>query len=180
MSWWKPSSRTSTALVSRLRRGRSRTCARRHPGRRGTRRLDDGDLAVVLRTAGPAACQWLSRELRTVVSTVTTTDAEGWSHTLFGCGTVLDRFHSFPASLAWDDEDVAALSREWAGDFELVARVFGVDACADPQALLPGHVRHPRRTPAASATATSRCGPRWGSGRPTTAPYAVLAVDPAW
>ena len=42
---------------------------------------------------------------------------------------MLDRFHSYPASLAWDDDDVASLAHEWSGDFELVARVFGVDAC---------------------------------------------------
>ena len=76
-----------------------------------------------------AASQVLSRELHAVVSTVATTDDEGWSHTLFGCGTVLDRFHSYPAGLAWDDDDVAALAAEWSGDFELVARVFGVPAC---------------------------------------------------
>ena len=58
-----------------------------------------------------------------MVSTVTTTDDEGWSHLLHGCGTLLDRFHSYPAVLAWDAEDVAALTAEWRGDFELVARV---------------------------------------------------------
>ena len=125
------------------------------------------------------ACRWLSRELRTVASTVTTTEAEGWSHTLFGCGTELDRFHSFPASLAWDDEDVAALSRDWAGDYELVARVFGVDAC--------GIRRH-----FCQATSTGRAHPGrerdgylalWSALgiRPADDPaYAVLAVDPAW
>jgi hypothetical protein len=75
-------------------------------------------------------CRVLSRELRAVVSTVTTTTDEGWSHHLFGCGTELDRFHSYPAGLAWDDGDVHALGQEWRGDFELVARVVGVDACA--------------------------------------------------
>ena len=75
-------------------------------------------------------CRDLSRELHTVVSTVTTTDDEGWSHHLFGCGTELDRHHSYPAGLAWDDGDVQALAEEWHGDFELVARVAGVDACA--------------------------------------------------
>ena len=72
----------------------------------------------------------LSRDLHAVVSTVTTTDDEGWSHHLFGCGTELDKHHSYPAGLAWDDGDVQALAEEWRGDHELVARVAGVDACA--------------------------------------------------
>ena len=72
----------------------------------------------------------LSRDLHTVVSTITTTDAEGWSHLLHGCGTLLDRFHSCPTVLAWDPDDAAVLADEWRGDFELVARVLGVDACA--------------------------------------------------
>ena len=75
-------------------------------------------------------CRALSRELHTVVSTVTTTDHEGWSHHLFGCGTELDKHHSYPAGLAWDDGDVRTLAEEWQGDYELVARVLGVDACA--------------------------------------------------
>ena len=79
-----------------------------------------------------------------MVSTVTTTTDEGWSHTLLGCGTVLDRFHSYPAGLAWDDDDAAALAAEWRGDYELVARVLGVDAVRGPAALLPGHRGHPR------------------------------------
>ncbi|MEO6512754.1 MAG: hypothetical protein ABIO16_17275 [Nocardioides sp.] len=72
----------------------------------------------------------LSRDLHTVVSAVTTTADEGWSHHLFGCGTVLDQHHSYPAGLAWDDGDVQSLADEWRGDFELVARVTGVEACA--------------------------------------------------
>ena len=94
-----------------------------------------------------AACRWLSRELHTVVSAVTTTDDEGWSHTLFGCGTELDQFHSYPAGLAWDDDDVAGLAHEWSGDFELVARVLGVDACAVRRHFCqatPGEARPPR------------------------------------
>jgi hypothetical protein len=126
-----------------------------------------------------AASQWLSRELHTVVSTVTTTDHEGWSHTLLGCGTVLDRFHSYPASLAWDDEDVTSLAREWSGDFELVARVFGVDAC--------GVRRHYSQATSATrdhlgrdrdgyAGLWSALGIRVADGPP----YAVLAVDGGW
>jgi len=72
----------------------------------------------------------LSRDLGTVVSAVTTTRDEGWSHHLFACGSELDRHHSYPAGLAWDDGDVRALADEWRGDFELVARVLGVDPCA--------------------------------------------------
>ncbi len=75
-------------------------------------------------------CRVLSRELHTVVSTVTTTDDEGWSHHLFGSGTELDKHHSYPAGLAWDDGDVQALAEEWHGDHELVARVAGVEARA--------------------------------------------------
>ena len=77
-----------------------------------------------------ALCRFLSRELHTVVSTVTTTDDEGWTHHLFGCGTELDKHHSYPAGLAWDDGDVQALAEEWRGDYELVARVAGVEPCA--------------------------------------------------
>jgi hypothetical protein len=127
------------------------------------------------------ACRWLSRELHTVVSAVTTTDEEGWSHTLFACGTELDRFHSCPAALAWDGEDAAALAPDWAGDFALVARVVGVEAC--------GVRRH-----FCQATAVSRDHPGrerdgylglWAALgiRPAAAhdaPYSVLMVDAGW
>jgi hypothetical protein len=127
-----------------------------------------------------AACRALSRDLHTVVCAVTTTDAEGWSHTLFACGTELDTFHSYPAALAWDDEDPTLLARQQAGDFELVARVVGVDAC--------GLRRH-----FCQATDDARDHPgRESNGylglwaalgiRPAAdeAPYAVLEVDSSW
>jgi hypothetical protein len=126
-----------------------------------------------------AASRWLSRELHTVVSTVTTTDDEGWSHTVLGCGTPLDRFHSYPAALAWEDDDLAGLAREWSGDYELVARVFGVDACAVRrhfcQATSATH-DHPGRDRDGYLALWSALGIRVAGA----SPYAVLAVDPAW
>jgi hypothetical protein len=124
------------------------------------------------------ACRLLSRELDTVVSAVTTTDDEGWSHTLFARGTELDRFHSYPAALVWDDEDAAALAQEWSGDFELVARVLRVEACAV-------------RRHFCQATSASRDHPGrerdgylglWASLgiRPADATYAVLDFEPSW
>ena len=126
-----------------------------------------------------AACRWLSHELHTVVTAATTTDDEGWSHTLFGCGTLLDRFHSYPAGLAWDDDDVAGLAREWAGDFELVARVVGVDACGIRRHFCqaPSDARnHPGRERDGYLALWSGLGIRVADAPP----YAVLAVDPAW
>jgi hypothetical protein len=126
-----------------------------------------------------AACRWVSRELHTVVSTVTTTEDEGWSHTLFGCGTQLDRFHSYPAALVWDDDDVASLAREWAGDFELVARVLGVDACAVRRHFCQATSAtrdHPGRDRHGYLALWSALGIRVADA----APYAVLAVDQAW
>ena len=126
-----------------------------------------------------AACRWLSRELRTVVSTVATTDDEGWSHTVLGCGTLLDRFHSYPASLAWGDGDVASLADEWSGDFELVARVFGVPACGVRRhycQATPATSDHPGRDRDGYRALWSALGFRVAD----VSPYAVLAVDPAW
>jgi hypothetical protein len=126
-----------------------------------------------------AACQSLSRELQTVVSAVTTTDDEGWSHTLLGCGTLLDRFHSFPAALVWDDDDVAALAGEWSGDFELVARVLGVDACSVRRHFCQATSAtsdHPGRDRDGYLALWSALGIRLRD----PAPYAVLAVDPVW
>ena len=120
----------------------------------------------------------LSRELRTVVSAVTTTADEGWSHHLFGCGTELDKHHSYPAGLAWDDGDVRALAEEWQGDYELVARVTGVDACAV------------RRHFCQATTATREHPGRDRDGyvglwralgiRVTDETYAAVSVEPSW
>ena len=130
------------------------------------------------------ACRWLSRELRAVVSAVTTTDDEGWSHTLFACGTELDRFHSYPGALTWDPgepgdaSDITALAAEWSGDFELVARVLGVEPC--------GVRRH-----FCQATSARRDHPGrerdgylglWAALgiRPADATYAVVQLEPSW
>ncbi len=120
----------------------------------------------------------LSRDLHTVVSAVTTTADEGWSHHLFGCGTELDRHHSYPAGLAWDDGDVQALAEEWRGDFTLVARVAGVDACAVRrhfcQATVATH-DHPGRDRDGYLGLWAALGIR-----PPEETYAVLAVAPTW
>ncbi len=124
------------------------------------------------------SCRRLSRELRTVVSAVTTTVDEGWSHTLFACGSELDRFHSYPAALVWDGEDCAGLRAEWAGDFELVARVMRVDACAVRRhysQATPDRRDHPGRERDGYLGLWAALGIR-----PSEATYAVLAVDPAW
>ncbi len=124
------------------------------------------------------ACRRLSGDLHTVVSAVTTTDHEGWSHTLFACGTELDRFHSYPAALVWDDEDVAALRAEWAGDFELVARVVGVDACTVRRHFSQAT---PDRRDHAGRERDGYLGLWAALGiRPSETTYAVLAVDTAW
>jgi hypothetical protein len=162
------------------------------------RRLDDdpqsGDVRVHEGPPGWAAVTWpayfvprdltacaaLSRDLDAVVSTVTTTDGEGWSHHLYGCGTLLDRFHSYPAALAWDDDDVAALTAEWSGDFELVSRVFGVSACAVRRHFCQARRDtrdHPGRQRLGYLELWSALGIAVRSDEP---PYAVLAVDPAW
>jgi len=126
-----------------------------------------------------AASQVLSRELHAVVSTVATTTDEGWSHTLLGCGTVVDRFHSYPAGLAWDDGDVAALAAEWSGDHELVARVFGVPACGVRRHFCQATTAtrdHPGRDRDGYLGLWSALGIRVDDATP----YAVLAVDRAW
>ena len=123
-------------------------------------------------------CRLLSRELRTVVSAVTTTTDEGWSHHLFGCGTELDRFHSYPAGLAWDDGDVYALAQEWRGDFELVARVVGVDACAVRRHFCqatPATRDHPGRDRDGYLGLWAAVGVRVPEGT-----YAELSVVRAW
>lgn len=120
----------------------------------------------------------LSGGLRTLVSAVTTTRDEGWSHHLFGGGTELDRHHSYPAGLAWDDGDVQALTEAWRGDFELVARAAGVSPCAV------------RRHFCQATTATPDHPGRDRDGylglwaalgiRPGEEDAAVLALEPAW
>ena len=123
-------------------------------------------------------CRDLSRELHTVVSTVTTTDDEGWSHHLFGCGTELDKHHSYPAGLTWDDGDVQALAAEWHGDYELVARVAGVDACAVRRHFCQATKAtrdHPGRDRDGYLGLWCALGIR-----PPDATYAVLSVAPVW
>ena len=125
-----------------------------------------------------AACQLLSRELHTVVSAVTTTDDEGWSHTLYACGTELDRFHSYPAALVWDDEDVTRLAQEWSGDYELVARVVGADACAVRRHFsqaTSGRGPHPGRERDGYLGLWASLGIR-----PSDATYAVVDVELSW
>jgi hypothetical protein len=121
----------------------------------------------------------LSRDLHTVVSTITTTDHEGWSHTLSGCGTLLDRFHSYPTALAWDADDAATLTREWSGDFELVARVLAAPACevrrhfCQATASTPDH---PGRERLGYLGLWRALGIRVADG----APYAALTVAVTW
>jgi hypothetical protein len=125
-----------------------------------------------------ALARELSRDLHAVVSAITTTTDEGWSHHLVGCGTELDRHHSYPAGLAWDDGDVQSLAEEWRGDHELVARVAGVDACAvrrhfcQATAATPDHPGRDR---------DGYLGLWRAMGiRPSTETYAAVAVAPAW
>jgi hypothetical protein len=120
----------------------------------------------------------LSRDLHAVVSAVTTTADEGWSHHLLGCGTELDHHHSYPAGLAWDDDDVHALAEEWRGDFELVARVAGVDACAVRRHFCqatPETRDHPGRDRDGYLGLWAALGIR-----PAAETYAVLAVAATW
>jgi hypothetical protein len=128
------------------------------------------------------ACRTISRELRAVVSTVSTTDDEGWSHTLIGCGTLLDRFHSFPAALAWDGEDstdIAALAREWSGDHELVARVLGVPAC-DVRRHFCQATLHDRGHLGRDRSGYLALWAALGIPARDLRPYAALSLDPAW
>lgn len=123
-------------------------------------------------------CRILSRDLHTIVSAVTTTDAEGWSHTLYACGTELDRFHSYPGALVWEVEDPALLAGEWAGDHELVARVLGVEACGVRRHFCQatGDRRdHPGRERDGYLGLWAALGIR-----PAETTYAVLDVEPAW
>jgi hypothetical protein len=120
----------------------------------------------------------LSRDLHTVVSAVTTTADEGWSHHLFGGGTELDRHHSYPAGLAWDNGDVQALGAEWRGDFELVARVVGVDACAVRRHFCqatPNTRDHPGRDRDGYLGLWSALGIR-----PSDEEHAAVSVAPMW
>jgi hypothetical protein len=123
-------------------------------------------------------CQRLSRELHTVVSAITTTDDEGWSHTLFACGTELDRLHSYPAALVWDDEDPATLAQEWSGDYELVARVVGVDACSVRRHFCqatPDRLDHPGRERNGYLGLWAALGIR-----PADTAYACVDLEPSW
>lgn len=73
-----------------------------------------------------ATCRVLSETLDTVVSAMSIADDDGWSHNLLRSGTLLDKFASYPLALAWDLSEVEPLAREWAGDPQTVAAVFGV------------------------------------------------------
>jgi len=128
-----------------------------------------------------SACRALSRQLHSVASTVTSTANEGWSHTVLGCGTIVDRFHSYPAALVWDADDVAALAEEWRGDHELVARVFGVPACQVRRhyCQATGQTRdHPGRDETGFVALWAALGIRRADGRFPR--YAALVVDPSW
>lgn len=73
------------------------------------------------------AAQALSRGLDTLVSSTYTADSDGWAHFVHLSGTLIDKFHSWPAVLAWEQEEVPRLAVEWSGDPGLVAGVFGVE-----------------------------------------------------
>ena len=100
---------------------------------------------------------------------------QGWSHTLFGGGTLLTG-SAPPAGLAWDDDDVAGVARDGRVT-PSSSPAFGVDAC--------GIRRHFCQAP---SNARERPGRErdgylalWsglGNCRVADAPpYAVLAVD---
>jgi hypothetical protein len=128
-----------------------------------------------------SAARALSTDLHTVVSAVTSTPEEGWSHTVLGCGTTLDRFHSFPAALVWEDDDVASLAKQWAGDHDLVARVFGVPAASVRRhyCQATGQTRdHPGRDLHGFVALWAALGITHPDGRVRR--YATLDVDPSW
>ena len=75
---------------------------------------------------------------------------------------------------------MAALAAEWSGDFELVARVFGVSACAVRRHFCQARRDtrdHPGRQRLGYLELWSALGIAVRGDEP---PYAVLAVDPAW
>jgi hypothetical protein len=158
-------------------------------------RTDEADVRVFESRGGWTTVLWphyflprdveaglaLSRTLHTVVSAMSSVEGEGWSHTLIGCGTVVDRFHSYPAALVWDGDDLRTLAEEWSGDPALVARVFGV-----PEARIRRHFcqacpdarDHPGRDPWGFIAFWAALGIAYPEGR--VEPYAVLEVDRSW
>lgn len=77
-----------------------------------------------------AACRALSEALGTVVSAMSVADDDGWSHSLFDNGILLDKFSSCPVALVWELSELADTARAWSGSPEVVAEVFDVPADA--------------------------------------------------
>lgn len=164
-------------------------------GRRTSVADEPGDVLVFAPSARWTVVRWpdyflprdvdaaiaLSTELHAVVSTMSSTAVEGWTHTLVGCGTVLDRFHSYPVGLVWDeDDDLLDLAEAWRGDPALVARVCGVEECRVRRHFCqacPGARDHPGRDPWGFVGLWSALGIAYPGD---SADHLTLAVDPAW
>src|SRR5262249_20173678 len=69
----------------------------------------------------------VSRALETIATTVHVYDGDFWTHLLFDCGTLLDRFCSRPTYFGQSEAERQQQRREWQGDPARVARAFGVD-----------------------------------------------------
>lgn len=82
------------------------------------------------------ASRALSRDLGTLVSSMSIYDSDTWLHEVHSDGERLDRFARDPVALAGSRSEVRGLRRQWAGDPGRVARAFGVGQ----QAVAPYYV----------------------------------------
>ena len=88
-------------------------------------------------TRDTPAARWISRDLGTLVSSMSIYDSDTWLHSVHRDGDRVDRFARDPVALAGTRADVPALKAQWAGDPGLVARAFGV-----PEDLVAPFYRH--------------------------------------
>jgi len=72
-----------------------------------------------------AATADISGRLGVLASTVHIYDGDYWAHLLFRDGVELDRFASMPDYFTEDPDELAELTREWAGNPAVVAEAFG-------------------------------------------------------
>jgi hypothetical protein len=79
----------------------------------------------------------LSADLGTLASAIDVYDGDFWTHQLWRDGVELDRFNSSPEYFAQDRQELRRLREEWAGQPNVVAEAFGVDAGVVARYLIP-------------------------------------------
>lgn len=125
------------------------------------------------------ACEWISRDLACLVSTIHVYDSEYWVHGLFQRGEELDKFSSMPT---YHEEDPGSGKdrQEWGGRPGIVASALGI-----PTGSIAGYMVDATRFAAAPEPARTGLFGLFGRKEPAPAaprvhPDDESALDDCW